>query len=98
LVTPEQSEQEQEHMLSCAEALLQKLGLHYRISLLAAQDCSFASAKTYDIEVWMPGQNAYKEVSSISNCTDFQARRSEIRYKLGQGAKSHFVFTLNGSP
>ena len=74
----------QDRMIACAESILQALGLHYRISLLAAQDCSFSSAKTYDIEVWMPGQGDYKEVSSISNCTDFQARRSEIRFKLAK--------------
>jgi len=67
LCTPQESSQEQERMLACAENILQKLGLHYRVSLLAAQDCSFPSAKTYDIEVWMPGQQAYYEVSSISN-------------------------------
>ena len=66
--------QEHERMLACAEDILQTLGLHYRVALLAAQDCSFASAKTYDIEVWLPGQNCYYEVSSISNCTDFQAQ------------------------
>ncbi len=84
-------------MVACAELILQELGLHYRISLLAAQDCSFASAKTYDIEVWMPGQGVYKEVSSASNCTDFQARRSDIRYKEAPGEKAHYVSTLNAS-
>ncbi len=94
---PENSDEELERMLECAQGLLKKLGLHYRISLLAAQDCSFASAKTYDIEIWMPGQNEYKEVSSCSNCTDFQARRGLIRYKNTQGSKTNFVHTLNGS-
>lgn len=94
---PEHAQLEQDRMIACAESILQALGLHYRISLLAAQDCSFSSAKTYDIEVWMPGQGDYKEVSSISNCTDFQARRSEIRYKMSQNDKTHFVNTLNGS-
>ena len=84
-------------MLACAEDILQQLGLHYRVSLLAAQDCSFASAKTYDIEVWLPGQKAYYEVSSISNCTDFQARRGLIRYKRSADSKSELVYTLNGS-
>jgi seryl-tRNA synthetase len=84
-------------MLACAETILQKLGLHYRVSLLAMEDCSFASARTYDIEVWMPGQNAYYEVSSISNCTDFQARRGLIRYKQSPDSKSELVNTLNGS-
>ena len=97
LCLPEHAQLEQDRMIACAESILQTLGLHYRISLLAAQDCSFSSAKTYDIEVWMPGQGVYKEVSSISNCTDFQARRSEIRFKRAQGDKPHLVNTLNGS-
>lgn len=97
ICTPEESVQEQEKMLACAEDILQKLGLHYRISLLATGDCSFASAKTYDIEVWMPGQKEYKEVSSISNCGDFQARRSGIRYRKKSGEKTHLANTLNGS-
>lgn len=97
LCTPQESSQEQERMLACAENILQKLGLHYRVSLLAAQDCSFPSAKTYDIEVWMPGQQAYYEVSSISNCTDFQARRGLIRYRTEQENKPELVHTLNGS-
>jgi seryl-tRNA synthetase len=94
---PEHSETEQLKMLKCAEEILQKLGLHYRISLLAAQDCSFASAKTFDIEVWMPGQNAYYEVSSCSNCTDFQSRRGKIRYKKHQQDATKLVHTLNCS-
>jgi seryl-tRNA synthetase len=93
---PRYSNDELERMVTCAEDILQQLGLHYRISLLAGQDCSFASAKTYDIEVWLPGQNAYYEVSSVSNCTDFQARRGLIRYKEAQ-EKPHLVHTLNGS-
>lgn len=97
LCQPQHAAAEQEKMLACAEDILQQLGLHYRISLLAAQDCSFASAKTYDIEVWLPGQNAYYEVSSISNCTDFQARRGLIRYKMTPDSKSELVYTLNGS-
>ncbi len=94
---PHEADQEQERMLACAENILQLLGLHYRVSLLAAQDCSFASAKTYDIEVWLPGQKAYYEVSSISNCTDFQARRGLIRYKQSDVHKNELVYTLNGS-
>ncbi|MFZ5954132.1 MAG: serine--tRNA ligase [Candidatus Dependentiae bacterium] len=94
---PEQAAQEQERMLACAESILQQLGLHYRISLLAGQDCSFASAKTYDIEVWLPGQGMYYEVSSISNCTDFQARRGMIRYRKTADSKTELVNTLNGS-
>lgn len=94
---PEESEQEQERMLACAEELLQKLNLHYRVTLLAAQDASFASAKTYDLEVWMPGQGEYKEVSSISNCTDFQARRCEMRFKRYPQSKPELANTLNAS-
>lgn len=97
LCEPEHANAEQERMLACAEDILQQLGLHYRISLLAAQDCSFPSAKTYDLEVWLPGQKAYYEVSSISNCTDFQARRGLIRFKRSMDSKSELVATLNGS-
>jgi seryl-tRNA synthetase len=97
LCLPEHADGEQERMLACAEDILHKLGLHYRISLLAGQDCSFASAKTYDIEVWLPGQKEYKEISSISNCTDFQARRCAIRYRRHVGDKTNLVYTLNGS-
>jgi seryl-tRNA synthetase len=97
LCEPEQSSDELDRMVACAESILQKLGLHYRISMLAGQDCSFASAKTYDIEVWLPGQNAYYEVSSCSNCTDFQARRGLIRYKKEGDNKTRLVHTLNAS-
>ncbi len=97
LCTPEKAEREQDYMLATAEAMLQALGLHYQIVLLAAQDCSFSSAKTFDIEVWMPGQGVYKEISSVSNCTDFQARRSSIRFKETQAEKPQLVSTLNGS-
>jgi len=75
---------------------LQKLDLHYRISLLAAQDMGFQAAKTFDIEVWLPGQKQYYEVSSCSNCTDFQARRGLMRYKTEE-RKNHLLHTLNGS-
>jgi seryl-tRNA synthetase len=95
LCKPEDSNNELEKMLTCAQDLLKQLGLHYRISLLAAQDCSFSSSKTYDIEVWLPGQNDFYELSSCSNCTDFQARRAKIKYKDGE--KSQLVHTLNGS-
>lgn len=94
---PENSNQELEKMVACAESLLQKLGLHYQVSLLATEDCSFQSAKTYDIEVWLPGQNRYYEVSSASNCTDFQARRGKIRYRKVAGEKPRLVHTLNAS-
>lgn len=94
---PEKSNEELDKMISCAEDILQKLGLHYRVSLLAAQDCSFQSSKTFDIEVWLPGQQQYYEVSSASNCGDFQARRGKIRYRSGQGEKTKLVHTLNAS-
>jgi len=97
ICNPENAQKEQEKMLECAQVVLQQLGLHYRISLLAAQDCSFPSAKTFDIEVWLPGQNEYYEVSSVSNCTDFQARRAGMRYREVDGSKPQLVYTLNGS-
>lgn len=93
---PETSFDELEKMVANAEKVLQLLGLHYRVILLCTGDMGFASAKTYDIEVWAPGQNAYLEVSSCSNCTDFQARRASIRFKGGDG-KNRFCHTLNGS-
>ena len=94
---PANAEFEQERMLNCAQDLLKALGLHYRISLLATEDCSFPSAKTYDIEVWLSGQGQYYEVSSISNCTDFQARRGNIRFKTSENSKTEYVYTLNAS-
>lgn len=94
---PSQAQHELDRMIACAETILQKLNLPYRIMLLAGQDCSFSSAKTYDLEVWMPGQNAYYEVSSCSNCTDFQARRGGIRYRAQANDKPSLVNTLNGS-
>ncbi|MCL5875905.1 MAG: serine--tRNA ligase [Candidatus Dependentiae bacterium] len=97
LCKPADAHSEQERMLACAENILQTLGLHYRVSLLAAQDCSFPSARTYDIEVWLPGQNQYYEVSSVSNCTDFQARRGMIRFRQAPDSKPELVYTLNGS-
>jgi seryl-tRNA synthetase len=96
ITTPEQSMAEHERMLACAEKVLQKLGLHYRVVTLCAGDMGFASQKTYDIEVWLPGQNAYREISSCSVCGDFQARRMNARYK-GKDGKNTFVHTLNGS-
>lgn len=97
LCEPEKSADELDHMVACAEDILKALGLHYRISLLAAQDVSFASAKTYDIEVWLPGQKEFYEVSSCSNCTDFQARRGLMRYRSAQEKGTQLVHTLNGS-
>jgi seryl-tRNA synthetase len=95
-VKPETSYDELEKMTACAEKVLQLLGLHYRVVLLCTGDVGFASAKTYDIEVWAPGQNAYLEVSSCSNCEEFQARRANIRFK-GADGKNRFVHILNGS-
>jgi seryl-tRNA synthetase len=95
-VRPETSYDELEKMTANAERVLQLLGLHYRTVLLCTGDMGFASAKTYDIEVWAPGQNAYLEVSSCSNCEEFQARRANIRYKDSAG-KNRFVHILNGS-
>lgn len=97
LCEPEKSNSELDMMVACGEAILQMLGLHYRISLLATQDCSFSSSKTYDIEVWLPGQQQYYEVSSCSNCTDFQARRAQIRYRNNNDEKPKLVHTLNAS-
>lgn len=92
---PDESQQVFETMLASAEEILQGLGLHYRNMLLVTGDMSFASAKTIDIEVWLPGQNRYYEVSSVSNCTDYQSRRSNIRFR--KEGKLEFVHTLNGS-
>ena len=97
LTTPESSMDELEGMVADAEAVLQRLALPYRVVLLAAGDMGFASAKTYDIEVWLPGQQAYREISSVSNCTDFQARRASLRYRPEPKGKPRFVHTLNGS-
>ena len=97
LVEPEKADEELERMLECSQGILKKLGLHYRVSLLAAGDTSFQSAKTYDLEVWMPGQDSFFEVSSVSNCTDFQARRGKIRYRKEGVKKPQLVYTLNGS-
>ena len=96
ITTPEQSKDEHERMLSCAEEVLRRLGLHYRVVTLCTGDMGFASQKTYDIEVWLPGQNAYREISSCSVCGDFQARRMNARYR-GKDNKPAFVHTLNGS-
>ena len=83
-------------MIADAERVLQLLGLHYRVVLLCTGDMSFASAKTYDIEVWAPGQGSYLEVSSVSNCEDFQARRMNLRFKAESG-ENRFPHVLNGS-
>ena len=94
---PEQSYEEHEKLTRDAEEVLQKLGLHYRTVVLCTGDMGFSSAKTYDIEVWLPGQGLYREISSCSNFTDFQARRANIRYRPEGAKKSEFVHTLNGS-
>jgi len=94
---PEKSYQEHEALVRDAETILQKLGLHYRTVLLSTGDMGFASAKTYDLEVWLPSSNEFREISSCSNCEAFQARRAGIRFKPKGGGKTDFVHTLNGS-
>jgi seryl-tRNA synthetase len=96
IVHPDQSYEALEAMTGHAEAILQKLGLPYRVMLLCTGDMGFGATKTYDLEVWLPGQNAYREISSVSNCEAFQARRLQARFKNAQG-KNEFVHTLNGS-
>ncbi len=97
ITTPEQSTAEHERMLGCAEMILQRLGLHYRVVTLATGDLGFGARKTYDIEVWLPGQDAYREISSCSVCGDFQARRMNARFRQQGAKKTGFVHTLNGS-
>ena len=94
---PETSYEELETLTADAEEVLKRLGLHYRVVTLCAGDLGFSAAKTYDIEVWVPSQNAYREISSCSNFEDFQARRAGIRYRPGAGARPGFLHTLNGS-
>jgi seryl-tRNA synthetase len=97
LTTPEASMDELEAMVDDAAEVLRRLEIPFRVVMLSTGDMGFAAAKTYDIEVWLPGQNDYREISSCSNCTDFQARRADIRYRPAPGAKPRFVHTLNGS-
>jgi len=97
LTSAETSMEELEGMTRDAEEVLKRLGLAYRVMLLSTGDMGSNSAKTYDIEVWLPGQNGYREISSCSNCTDYQARRSGIRYRPEAKGKPRFVHTLNGS-
>ncbi len=97
ITTPEQSKDEHERMLACAEEVLRKIDLHYRVMTLCTGDMGFASQKTYDIEVWLPGQNMYREISSCSICGDFQARRMNARYRTKEGRNVRHVHTLNGS-
>ena len=94
---PDRSEAELERMTSCAEEVLKRLGLHYQVVVLSTSDMGFAARKTLDIEVWLPGQEAYREISSCSNCWDFQARRMKARFKPAGGKGTRFVHTLNGS-
>ncbi|MGP0091319.1 MAG: serine--tRNA ligase [Xanthobacteraceae bacterium] len=97
ITTPEQSRDEHERMLACAEEVLRRLELHYRVVTLCTGDMGFASQKTYDIEVWLPGQGAYREISSCSICGEFQARRMSARYRTHEGRAVRHLHTLNGS-
>jgi seryl-tRNA synthetase len=97
LTSAETSMAELESMTADAEEVLKRLGLAYRVVVLSTGDMGFNAAKTYDVEVWLPGQNSYREISSCSNCSDFQARRANIRYRPEPKAKPRFVHTLNGS-
>jgi len=97
ITTPEQSQDEHERMTACAETILARLELPWRVMTLASGDTGFAATKTYDIEVWLPGQNAYREISSCSNCGDFQARRMNARCRPRGEKKTRYIHTLNGS-
>ena len=98
ITTPEESINEHERMLACAETVLQRLGLHYRVMTLCTGDMGFGARKTYDLEVWLPGQDTYREISSVSVCGDFQARRMDARYRpSGEKQAPRYVHTLNGS-
>ena len=94
---PDESDAEQKRMLACAEGILEKLGVPYRTIILCTGDMGFGARRTYDIEAWLPGQNAYREISSVSTTGDFQARRMNARFKPAEGGKPQFVHTLNGS-
>lgn len=94
---PDKSEEEHERMTSCAEEILKRLGIHYRVMVLSTGDMGFGARKTYDIEAWLPGQDAYREISSCSNCGDFQARRMNARFKSASEKGTRHVHTLNGS-
>ena len=97
ITRPEASRDEQERMVGCAEAILQALGLPYRVVVLSTGDMGFGARRTYDLEVWLPGQDTYREISSVSDCGDFQARRMNARFRREEGARPEFVHTLNGS-
>lgn len=97
ITSPEQSEAAFEELVNKAASLVEKLGLHFRISKLAAGDCSASMARTYDIEIWIPSMGIYKEVSSVSNAKDYQARRNNTKYRVAETGKTAYVHTLNGS-
>jgi len=97
IVAPEQAEAEHERMTNCAEEILKRLGLHFRTMLLCSGDMGFGSRKTYDLEVWLPGQNAFREISSCSQFGEFQARRMDARCKAADAKQARYVHTLNGS-
>jgi seryl-tRNA synthetase len=97
ITAPDQSEAEHRRMTDCAEAILEKLGLPYRTVVLCTGDMGAGARRTHDLEVWLPGQNAYREISSVSTCGDYQARRMNARFKPAAGGKPEFVHTLNGS-
>ena len=97
ITTPDTSRAEHDRMTRCAEAVLERLGLPYRTVVLCTGDMGFGAKRTHDLEVWLPGQNTYREISSVSVCGDFQARRMNARYKPAGGGKPDFVHTLNGS-
>jgi len=97
ITTPEQSAAEHERMTNCAQEVLKRLGLHHRVIVLSTGDTGFGARKTYDIEVWLPGQGTFREISSCSNCGDFQARRMNARYRPENAKNTRFVHTLNGS-
>ena len=97
IVEPDQGEEELERLTNCAEEVLKRLGLAYRVMLLCAGDMGFSARKTYDLEVWLPGQNAYREISSCSYCGDFQGRRMNARFRHADAKTTQYVHTLNGS-
>jgi seryl-tRNA synthetase len=97
ITRPEDSAAELERMTGCARAILEALGLPYRIVVLSTGDMGFSARRTHDLEVWLPGQDTFREISSVSLCGDFQARRMNARFRRGEGARPEFVHTLNGS-
>jgi seryl-tRNA synthetase len=97
ITKPEESNDEHERMTDCAQEVLKRLKLAHRVVTLCTGDMGFSAQKTYDIEVWLPGQNRFREISSCSNCGDFQARRMNARYRPKDGKGTRFVHTLNGS-